>query len=184
MIYPNQQRRHVTTNEELFHNNQGNFKSHSTAINIFDNSFKIDQNYYNKSNINTNTVYKNDFLRDASKERDPVITRTKFEAAKMYKYGKKIPMDTTTQNMRDFLEFDSQLYKNILNSKSSLHPDMFRSSIRGNLINNNMTTPASTYGGDFNQSGVDLCMSKAYRRLENSFVWAASEYVQCIDWNK
>ena len=57
-MYPNESRSHMTTNKELFFKNFGkNFKAQSTAMNIFENQFKINQN----RSMDLNTVYHNDF---------------------------------------------------------------------------------------------------------------------------
>ncbi len=172
LIYPNNNRRYLTTNEELFPSNEGLFKAESLGKNMFENSFKIDQNDYHNSDLNSNSVYKSDFLKSSSRIKDPVVTRTKFEASKTSKYGKKIPMETRTQNQQDYPAFDIDFYKNIVNSKAhNSNTNLFKSNIRNNLMNSaDMNTPSSTYLGDYKKTGVDLCMSKAYARLEKNLI--------------
>ena len=52
LMYPNEKRKFLTTNEELFFKNYGKHKAHSTAMNIFENTFKISQ-----GKMNLDTVY-------------------------------------------------------------------------------------------------------------------------------
>ena len=68
IIYPSNQRRHVTTNDELFLNNYGNFKAKQTAADMFLNSFQINKNNYSKEKdeAKINTVYKKDFIKSSS----------------------------------------------------------------------------------------------------------------------
>lgn len=127
-------------------------------------------------------------------------------------------MEFKTNNMQDFLKFDSELYKNILQTKNTrLSANVFESSLRPGLKPNddptfqspsifssrssngfnsslnrrqskdsvqskftdpdfyrshdndlNGNTPDSTYKLDYKNIGVDLCMAKAFRRLENN----------------
>ena len=74
-MYPNNQRRHITTNEQLFPKNHGNFKAKPSGANMFENSFKMDQNNYTvDTKSNGNSVYGNDFII-TSKNRDEIITK-------------------------------------------------------------------------------------------------------------
>ena len=61
--------------------------------------------------------------------------RTKFENAKSSKTGNvKIRMNTTTNNLQDFLKFDDELYRDILRkNKNRLSANCFESSLRAGL---------------------------------------------------
>ncbi len=236
ILYPSNQRVYLTTNDQAFLKNQGNFKAKPSGFDAFAGSFKIDQNNYDKLEKDSNTVYKDDFLKSknsvqqSATQREEIMTkfvqirsktfktfmkinsflflcRVKFENAKSSKTGRvRMRMDTTTNNMQDFLRFDANLYRDIIkNNKNRLSANVFESSLRQGLkpseetgdqtsiftsrsVNNfygrsnslNMyrtpdtislnteiidNTPDSTYKFDFKKKGVDLCMSKAYKRV-------------------
>lgn len=70
-MYPNNQRRHLTTNEQLFLKNEGNFKAKPSGANMFENSFKMDQNDYKvDTKSNGNSVYGNDFIKSSTTKKD------------------------------------------------------------------------------------------------------------------
>ena len=116
-MYPNKTRSHLTTNDELFLNNQGNFKAKPNGFNIFAGSFKIDQNSYDKQENDANTVYRDDFLKTSLQQ--SAIQRGEI----MTKYYKTSYFDTCSALIRNknYL-YDDYLYELnfILNTRKKL----------------------------------------------------------------
>ncbi|CAF0747227.1 unnamed protein product, partial [Brachionus calyciflorus] len=131
LLYPNQKRDLMTTNESLFYKNYGKHKAESTGLNIFENTFKISQ-----GRMNLNTVYTNDFhkvnIKEFLKERGPTMTKELVESRNKSVIS-RIPMDTKTQNMVDF-SYDPESFQNIAKKNKEPYPvDIFRSRLKTGL---------------------------------------------------
>ncbi len=131
LIYPNEKRRHLTTNEELMKKNYKINPTQTTAVNLFENQFKI-----NHGKMNLNTVYTNDYrklnLKEFLKERGPIVTKSAVEIKGMKEYV-KLPMETITQSMDDF-KYDPSAFRSSVNStNNSQVVDLFKSRLNANL---------------------------------------------------
>ena len=127
LMYPNDKRKFLTTNEELFYKNYGKFKANSTAMNIFENTFKISQ-----GKMNLDTVYNNDYhkldIKKLLRERGPIVTKEMVER-KGQKIVNKIPMDTTTMSMVDY-KYDPETFHSVTKVvKQPYSYDLFRSKL-------------------------------------------------------
>ena len=132
-MYPNDKRAFLTTNEELYLKNYGKFKSHSTAVNLFENTYKINRN----SKMNLDTVYDKDYIKiDVEhflKERGPIVTQQDVEMKGKTILSKKIPMLIETQSMIDY-KFDPEMMKEtIKTARDSFGSDLFKSKLTNTL---------------------------------------------------
>lgn len=134
LIYPNEKRRFQTTNDEMFYKNYGLFGAKSSAINVFENTFKI-----NQGKMNLNTVYANDYkeanMKEILSDRGPLMTREMVERKNMKHSTGRIPMLTRTSKMDDF-KYDPDTFRSVAKSNrdSSSHSmDLFKSKLNKNL---------------------------------------------------
>lgn len=165
LIYPNEKRKFVTTNDELlFKNDYRNYQAKPNAFNVFENTFKL-----NQGKMNLDTVYSKEFDKKKLKnvKRDPLVTKEQVEI-KHSKYIKKIPMDTMTQTMVDF-QFDPDTFRSAskLTDRTPAN-DLFRSKLHKNLYPHefeddtnyvssimNMNEPAHSYDTNYSISYRD-----------------------------
>jgi hypothetical protein len=105
LIYPNKKRLMLTTNKELFHSNYGNFKPQPTGIDLFEKTFKINEN---DNTLDLKTIYRNDFTKLKGNYVCDRVTRNLFEKAHQKSFKHKIPMEFKTQNMIDFIDYDNK----------------------------------------------------------------------------
>ncbi len=105
LIYPNKKRLMLTTNKELFHGNYGNFKPQPTGIDLFEKTFKINEN---ENTLDYKTVYRNDFTKIKGNYVCDRVTRNLFEKTHQKSFKHKIPMEFKTQNMIDFIDYDNK----------------------------------------------------------------------------
>lgn len=122
IIYPSMSRRMLTTNEEFFRKNYGNFKAESTAINLFAKTFNI-----NQGKLDMRTIYREDYpkFETNSNERD---IRNIHEKKNQKLIKQRIPMQTKTQSMIDF-SYDKKEFKKSLDLNKKFYADLFRQSL-------------------------------------------------------
>jgi len=118
----------LTTNNELFHSNYGNFKSQPTGIDLFEKTFQIN---HDDATLDFKTVYRNDYPKFKSQYFSDRVTRDTFEKLHQKTFKNKIPMETKTQNMIDFIQYDNKFEKMKAKYNKLFHDDVY--SIRKNL---------------------------------------------------
>ena len=115
-------RRLMTTNEELFRKNYGNFKAETTAINLFAKTFRINQG----SKLDMRTIYREDYPKFETNSADR-FARQRHENKNQKLLKQKIPMQTQTQSMIDF-GYDRKEFQKALDLNKKYYPDLFRQS--------------------------------------------------------
>ena len=130
LMYPSDKRRMLTTNTELFFKNYGIYRAPTSAINIFENQFKVNQG----RKMDLNTIYHHDYKRinlKLARENTEIIRPDRRHLAKeksSVELRARIPMHTTTQSMADY-KFDPDSYMNT----ASQYQDMFKSNLNKGL---------------------------------------------------
>lgn len=118
----------MTTNDELlFKNDYKNYQSRPNAVNVFENTFKL-----NQGKMTLDTVYNKEFDKRKLKnvKRDPLVTKADMEL-RQQKVVSKIPMSMETQTMADF-KFNPSAYRSP-SQLSATHQDLFKSKLNKNL---------------------------------------------------
>jgi hypothetical protein len=129
LMYPNEKRQYLTTNEELYYKNYGKHKAKSSSLNIFENQFRINQG----RNMDLSTVYTKDFHKLNAKP-VPHVTKESYER-KTSKVIQKIPMDTVTSSMIDY-KYDPVSFRSTRSQQQNhLQPvnDLFKSKLAKGL---------------------------------------------------
>lgn len=116
-------RRMVTTNEELFHKNYGNLRAETTAINLFARTFKINQD----NRMDMRTIYRQDFPK-FDQDTNEKVTRQLYEKKNQKLIKQKVPMQTQSQSMVDFV-YDKKEFQKALSMNKKFYADLFRPSL-------------------------------------------------------
>jgi hypothetical protein len=118
----------------MYYKNYGRYNAKPSAINIFDNTFKISQ-----GKMNLKTIYSSDFkdldVKTIVSQRGPLVTREMNEHRNARKEPARMPMSTRTSKMDDF-QFNADSFSSSSRSikdASQLHLDLFKSSLSNNL---------------------------------------------------
>lgn len=136
----------------------------STAVNQFEQTFKL-----NQGKMNLNTVYHNDFKKQASngyKERP--VKREHMEARHQKVITEKLPMESLTQHKFDFKSYDPQIFSSVSLNNFGTHCDLFKSRLNKSLNprdEENMTSSINNFG-----STSTLSKTTSVEKLPNDMV--------------
>ena len=120
----------MTTNDELlFKNDYKNYQSRPNAVNVFENTFKL-----NQGKMLLDTVYNKEFDKRKLKnvKREPLVTKADMELRQQKVVSSKIPMSMETQTMADYKQFNPNAYRSP-STLSTTHQDLFKSKLNKNL---------------------------------------------------
>lgn len=135
LMYPNNKRHYLTTNEEMYYKNYGKFTAEASGFNIFENTFNI-----HNGKMDLRTVQKLDYpklnVRQVLMDRGPIVTKEMVEK-RGQRILNKLPMDLTSSNRADYA-FDIDTFREA--SKKNETIDLFKSK-----LNDGMNPPEADY---------------------------------------
>lgn len=103
----------------------------STAINQFDQTFKL-----NQGRMNLHTVYNKDFndlsKTDGQRQHKPPVKREEMEGRHRKMLTERFPMESITQHKLDFKSYDPEVLTSASLGNFN-HVDLFKSGLRKNL---------------------------------------------------
>lgn len=112
----------------MYLKNYGQFMAQSSAINLFDQTFKL-----NQGRMSLNTVYNNDYKELVSDRSQAPVSREQAESRhRQMLLAQKYPMQSQTQHKSDYKLYDADSFKSA-SLMSFAHPDLFKSKLNKNL---------------------------------------------------
>lgn len=166
LIYPENKRRFRTTNEEMYLKNYGShYMAQSTAVNQFEQTFKI-----NQGKMNLNTVYHNDFKKAINSYKERPVKREHVEARHQKVITEKLPMESVTQHKFDFKSYDPQTFSSVSLNNFGAHCDLFKSRLNKSLNPRDEEHMTSSSTNNFGCSTSTLAKTASVEKLPSDMV--------------